>query len=489
GKDVPFALLQAIAEHTEDELHSAIGRLLAAEFLYEVGIFPDLEYTFKHALAHEVAYGSLLQSRRRQLHGQIVEAIERRYPDRLAEHIERLAHHAFRAEAWGKAVIYLRQAGAKALARFANREAVAHLEQGLTALSHLPETRETLEQAIDVRFDLRSALITLAEFRLTDTYLQEAGTLARSLNDQRRLGWVSAYMSGTSLATEGHVTDIRTAAQQVETIGEMLRDIPLQVAAQYYLIYACHLSGDYRETVHVCRRQIQSLGGNRARERFRLLFFPAVQARECLARALTELREFDEANAQAHDALQIAEALDHHPFSLTWAYLSLGYVHSVRGELSQAIPWLERAAAQCRDVEIALLYSNAMAWLGHVYALSGRVEGGVSWLKQAGAAGDSGRKGYLSLLSLVQLGDAYLLANRIEDASECADRALRLTRERGQRGHEAWALRLLGEIGSHHGADVATADAHYGAAMALASDLGMRPLAAHCHLGLRTLYP
>src|SRR5262249_56627765 len=97
GKDVPFALLQAIAEQTEDELHAAIGRLLAAEFLYEVGIFPDLEYTFKHALAHEVAYGSLLQGRRRQLHGQIVEAIERRYPDRLAEHIERLAHHAFRA--------------------------------------------------------------------------------------------------------------------------------------------------------------------------------------------------------------------------------------------------------------------------------------------------------------------------------------------------------------------------------------------------------
>jgi predicted ATPase len=173
-------------------------------------------------------------------------------------------------------VIYLRQAGAKAFARSANREAVAHFEQVLTALSHLPETRETVEQAIDVRFDLRNVLATLAEFGRTDTYLREAETLAKSLNDQRRLGWVFAYMSGTYLATGGHTADVRAFAQRVEAIGESLGDVPLQVAAQYYLIYACHLSGDYRGTEHVCRRQIQSLEGERARERFRLLFFPVV---------------------------------------------------------------------------------------------------------------------------------------------------------------------------------------------------------------------
>ena len=131
GKDVPLSLLQAIAELAEDELHAAIGRLQAAEFLYEAGIFPDLEYTFKHAVTHDVAYGSLLQDRRRVLHGRIVQAIERAYPDRLAEHIERLAHHAFKAETWEKAVTFLRQAGAKALARSANRDAVSWFEQAL----------------------------------------------------------------------------------------------------------------------------------------------------------------------------------------------------------------------------------------------------------------------------------------------------------------------------------------------------------------------
>ena len=198
GKDVPLALLQAMAEPAAGDLHAAIGRLQAAEFLYEASLFPDPEYTFKHALTHDVAYGSLLQDRRRALHGRIVATIERLYPDRLAEHIERLAHHAFRGDLWEKAVTYLRQAGAKALARSANREALAYFEQALTALTHLPETRETREQAIDVRFDLRDALFPLAEFGRIDEYLREAEALARSLDDQRRLGWVLAYMTSQS---------------------------------------------------------------------------------------------------------------------------------------------------------------------------------------------------------------------------------------------------------------------------------------------------
>ena len=157
GKDVPFALLQATAALAEDELRGAIGRLQAAEFLYETSLFPDLEYTFKHALTHEVAYGSLLQDRRRHLHGEIVAAIERLYPDRLGEHTDRLGHHAFRAERWETAAAYLRQAGHKAVSRSAFREAVVAYEDALVAVQHLPETRETQEQAIDLRLESAGA--------------------------------------------------------------------------------------------------------------------------------------------------------------------------------------------------------------------------------------------------------------------------------------------------------------------------------------------
>ena len=146
GKDVPFTLLQAIADVPENSLRQGLAHLQAAEFLYETSLFPDLEYTFKHALTHEVAYGSMLQDRRRALHARIVEALEALYPDRLAEQVERLAHHAFRGEVWEKAVTYLRQAGAKALARSAYREAVTCFEQALAALHPLPDTRQKIER-------------------------------------------------------------------------------------------------------------------------------------------------------------------------------------------------------------------------------------------------------------------------------------------------------------------------------------------------------
>ena len=110
GKDFPLALLQAVADQTEEALRRALGHLQTAEFVYETRLSPDLEYTFKHALTHEVAYGSLLHDRRRDLHARIVETMERLYGDRLGEQIERLAHHALCGEVWEKAV-HVSQAG------------------------------------------------------------------------------------------------------------------------------------------------------------------------------------------------------------------------------------------------------------------------------------------------------------------------------------------------------------------------------------------
>ena len=158
GTEVPLPLLQAIAEVPEESLQRSLAQLQATEFLYETRLFPEHEYTFKHALTHEVAYGSLLLERRRVLHARIVEALEALAGDRVAEQVERLAHHALRGEVWDKALAYCRQAGEKAMARSAYREAVGYFEQALSALPHLPETRDTREQAIDLRLALRTAL-------------------------------------------------------------------------------------------------------------------------------------------------------------------------------------------------------------------------------------------------------------------------------------------------------------------------------------------
>ena len=200
GHEVPLPLLQAIADVPEVALYRSLAQLQGAEFLYETRLFPEREYTFKHALTHEVAYGSLLQERRRTLHASIVAALEGLYPDRLAEQVERLAHHALRGEVWDKAVAYCRQAGNKAAARSAHGEAVAYFEQALSALQQLPERRETMEQAIDLRFDLRASLQSLGELARIPGCLHEAETLAVALNDQQRLWQVYSYDGPICLA-------------------------------------------------------------------------------------------------------------------------------------------------------------------------------------------------------------------------------------------------------------------------------------------------
>src|SRR5262249_6299779 len=150
--------------------------------------------TFKHALTHEVAYNTLLQERRRVLHARIVEALTALVGDRVAEQVERLAHHALRGEVWDKALVYFRQAGEKAITRSAHREAVGYFEQALSTLTHLPAQRDILEQAIDLRLALRSALGTSpGGLERILAALREAEVLAEALDDQRRLGQVSYF--------------------------------------------------------------------------------------------------------------------------------------------------------------------------------------------------------------------------------------------------------------------------------------------------------
>ena len=487
GKDVPFALLQGIAGLPEEDVRRRLTHLQAAEFLYETSLFPDLEYTFKHALTHDVAYGSLLQDRRRELHARVVETIETLYAGRLTEQIERLAHHAFRGEVWQKAVGYLRQAGAKAFARSANREAVAYLEQALVALSHLPESRETLEQAIDLRFELRSSLFPLGELEAMLTTLRDAERLAGALGDARRRAWVSVYMSQYSWV-KGNLSEARTFGEQAGAIAATLGDSSLRAVANYYAGAACFASTDYRDAEGFLVKAIHALDGELRHERFGLAGFPAVMARWLLASSLAERGEFAEGLVHGQEGLRIADEV-RHPYSLILMCWGLALLHSLKGELNRASAHLERALALCRDWTVPVLSPVTMGFLGYVQVLSGQPSEGLSLLQQGKKdAESSGLALYHSRLCL-WLAEALMRADQPEDAIAQADRAVVLTRERGERGLEAWGRWLLGEVASRREApDLETAAGHYRHGMALADDLGLRPLVARCHDGLGTLY-
>ena len=485
GKDVPFAVLQALADLSEEDLRQGLTHLQAAEFLYEATLFPELEFTFKHTLTHEVAYGSLLQERRRVLHARIVDAIEQLHADRLAEQVERLAHHAFRGETWEKAASYLRQAGAKAFACSANREAAACLEQALVALRHLPESRGTLEQMIDVQLDLRRALFPLGDHGRILKHLSEAERLAEALGDERRLAHVLIYLAAVSW-TLGDPERALEIGNRARAIAERLGDPALQILGNFYLGLANHQRGDYRRAIHLHGTNVALLQGDLVYERFGLPSLPSVVSRHWLAWSLGEIGEFAEGMLRAHEAIRIAELVDQ-PFSLIIAYLCLGGLGLQKGDLTVAIPALQRSLGFSETWNIPLWLPSVASRLGYVYALSGRASDALPLLERAADLVTSVRLEESTVSAF--LGQAYLLVGRTAEATKLGERVLELVRARGERGNQAWDLHLLGELAARRDPpDAQRAEGQYRESLVLAEELGMRPLVAHCHLGLSKLY-
>jgi class 3 adenylate cyclase/tetratricopeptide (TPR) repeat protein len=487
GHEIPLPLLQAIADLPEEVLHRSLAHLQATEFLYETRLFPECEYTFKHALTHEVAYGGLLQERRRTLHARIVEALEALAGDRVAEQVERLAHHALRGEMWDKALMYCRQAGGKIMARSAYREAVGYFEQALSALRHLPERRDTLEQAIDLRLALRTALHPSGDSGGILTLLREAEALATALDDPRRLAQVLPFLS-ENFRFMGAYDQASAAAQRALALATASGELVRQAQANQRLGMAYHAQGDYRRAIDCLRQSMGGFDVAPRREHFGQVILPAVLSRAYLAWCHAELGTFTEGRTLGDEGLQIAEEVDH-PGSLMYAYHGIGLLALRQGDLPRALPLLERALGLCQDAGLPLYFPWIAAALGAAYALAGRVANAMPLLTQALEQATATETVLHQALCRLSLGEAHLLADRLEAAYALVERALALAREHQERGYQAYDLRLLGEIAAHREPpESALAQAHYQQALALAEELGMRPLQAHCHRGLGTLY-
>lgn len=482
GKDVPYPILAAIADLPEEAVGESLRRLQTAEFLYETSPAPEAEYTFKHALTREVAYASLAQGKR-ALHARILAVMETLYADRLEEHIDRLAHHAFQGHVWDKAVGYLRQAGTKASDRSASRDAVGYFDHAFAALKHLPSTRHTMEQELDLRFEMRNVLQTLGEFGPMLDHLQKAEALAESLANDRQLGWVSAYLTDYFRLT-GDQNRAIEAGERALRMAESLNDFALQVATYTWLGQALYGRGEYRRAAMLFRKNVETLVGSRLTERFGAPQPRSIHSRTCLVWCLAELGEFREGIARGEEALKLAQPLDH-PLSLTTACAGLGYLYLRQGELANAILLLERGLEATRTGNSRLWFPRVASALGLAYSRAGRSREGLALLEEAVEQGGAMKMMGAHSLLLIGLAEGYLLGDRVGDAAVVAEQGLRLAREHGERGHEARALLVLADIALRSDPPVTERVVEQATrALALADELELRPLAAHCHLTL-----
>ncbi|HEU4439727.1 MAG TPA: hypothetical protein VFT36_10785, partial [Methylomirabilota bacterium] len=484
GKDVPYPILAAVADLPEDVLADDLRQLQAAEFLYETQALPDPGFTFKHALTHEVTYESVARGQR-ALHARILEAMESLYANRLVEHVDRIAQHAFHGHVWPKAVSYLRQAGARAFAHSANREAAGCYEQALLALREMGDSRENQELAVDLHFDLRNALTPLGEVEATLEHLRLAQAGAERIGDRARLGRAYSFAANALHLNGDQHGAIRWGTEAI-AIATELDDFPLRTASAMYIGRAHLALGNYDEAIRVLAEVVESLQGDRAREHLGLPVLPSVFARAHLVTCLAEVGRFAEAFAQADRAVVLAGAVAH-PDTLVWAYRGLGQAHLLCGDGTLAAPALGKALALCRSNDLQAYLPPVAAGLGLAYVMTGRAGEGLPLIEHAVSEALVRKQISNRAPLVVQLAEAYLLAGRLDDARQRAAEGLELARRHGQRGSEAYALCIAAEASMEAPEGQRRAEADFREAAALADALGMRPLRGRTDLGLGRL--
>ncbi|MGH7303656.1 MAG: tetratricopeptide repeat protein [Candidatus Rokuibacteriota bacterium] len=421
--------------------------------------------------------------------------IERLYADRLSQHVERLAYHALKGEVWDRAVTYLREVGMRAAMRSAYAESLTSFEEALRALGHLPDSPDAQILAIDLRLDSRVVLAPLGRYDRILIYMREAEILARELGDQRRLGLVLADMSARLRNVGDHRRALEASRQALDIAGE-LGDQSLQIEAKYRLAQAHFAGGGLRQATSLFLETVRAFADQSAAPELAprgaapdpgpLPNFFEAWPHAWLGLLFSHLGRFSDALEHAEQAMQIAERASH-PHTVLESHGALGGVSLERGDLQTAQRVFERGLALRRAGSVG--DPNLLSGLGYAYVLSGRLSEGLALLEEAVRSEVSISAMGLGLaVRLSRLAEAYVRSGRADEALRRARSAVELSRKHEERANEAIALRALAEVTAVGDPIATSAATPYADSLALAEELGMRPLVAHCHLGLGKLY-
>jgi DNA-binding SARP family transcriptional activator len=483
GRDVDADLLLRASGLGDDEAVAGLESLMRAGILRR----DDERLRFRHERVRVVAAGLLSAPRRALIHRRIAEGLEARSsPDRLPH--RELGDHYRGAEAWDKALTHFREAGRQAAARLAYGDAAACFAEARDVCQRLSASTHVGAAGIDVEVELGSALHQLGDVDRALEHFRRAEAWSIAAGDHSRAARSLAALSDVHTSRGLYRTAIQLAHRAL-TAPSGGSDTPeLWGWLRQSLVRASYAAGDYGTVVSVARATLDDLDGEPATLVFHTPLIPSVGLEGFLALALSALGQFEDALAAGGEAVRIAEKVSRSP-ELTWANYCLGRVMFEQGDAGQAVGYLERAFALTREWEPATTRRPSTAprpftefaatALGLAHAAAGRLDSALD-LTAAGVAAANARPFCLAGLLEIQ-GSVLLAAQRLDEAAATASTALETARAHGERGHEAWALRLLGDIARRQPV-VGPAVDHFDSACALADRLQMRPLAARCRL-------
>jgi predicted ATPase/class 3 adenylate cyclase len=447
GKEFSLSLLKQGAGQSEEELQRLLSHLQAAEFIYEQPAFPEIEYTFKHALTQEVAYNSLLIERRKVLHERTAQAIEVIYHSRLEDHYEALAHHYTRSGNTRKAVESLQHTGQQAVQRSAHAEAISHLSTALELLSTLPDTLERAQQDLTLQVALALPLMVTKGFAAPEVGAVHTRALAlcRQLGETPplfRALWAARpfYLLRAELQTARELTErLLLLAQQAQDsallleahlgLGSVLNPLGELVAARAHFEQALALY-DPRQWRSLIARHGGDLG---------------VGSLSLLANVLWLLGYPDQARQRSRAALTLAQEIAH-PFSTATVWFTTTMFHQFLHEAPAVQQQAEAMLALCNEQGFSAPLAVAIVRRGWALAMQGQEEEGIPQIHQGLAATRASGAELFRPYHLALLAEAYGKTGQAEEGVTALAEALDLVDRTGERQCEAELYRLKGEL-------------------------------------------
>ena len=486
GRNVPVSLLNGLVELPGEQLRARLDDLQAAEFLFETRVVPNHEYSFKHALTQDVAYGSVLMERRRALHGRLVGLIEEAHSERIEEHVERLAHHALMGEMWDKAVSYCRQAGNKAMQRSAHREAGQLLERFLEALAHLPEARETKEQAIDVRLGLRAAYSATGDVERMFAHLREARRLADDIGDPVRRARADMFSMSVIESQRDLEWGEPRSIDKAYDVAKAIGDQPLLCMSTFVRGMASNQEGRFRETLAILEPHADDFAGRLRHDRFNTAATWSIISLSLVAVAQAQLGARDEALAAARECQAIAGE-SQRPFDLGIACWAEGSTLLRLRDVDAALPILERGLGLCEGEDTRILHPVMAPWLAYACALSDRKEEARALAEQSWLRLEPGNLFWMHIWAFAPIGWTFVELDRVDDALKVADHIEGYAATHRLDAVATEGLRLRGHALACRG-EVDAAEDCFRRAIDASESRGMRPETAHAYAALSQLY-
>jgi class 3 adenylate cyclase/tetratricopeptide (TPR) repeat protein len=481
GPSISVALLSGMLGLSPNKLAGYLTTLEAADFLRKVRANAT-EYSFKHELTREVAYGTMLLGLRRSLHAKAVEIIESRFADRLDEHIDRLADHAFLSELWEKAVPYQLRSCRRAAKRGANQDAIGIFQRGLETLSHWPASAAKTKAEIDLRLTVVIALEPLGKHRLIAEVLRDARKLADTSNDAWRTAAVNCQLS-VALWRLGEHENAMAAAQAASSIAHQIADPALIFASLHHIGIVLHETGAFNQAIETHEKCFAFETPELDAKRAGWAAYPSVVLRTFMADSLIEIGEMDRAELMAGEAIRRAQSDDHFYSRANITHV-LARLRIAQGRHSEALMLLKECWQTCLDLEIVQMYPIFAARMGEAYLAAGDVKDAIEILSlperlDVPLVGNAFGWAWL----FVAQGRAFLNAGCHPEARAAGKRALALAEERGEPPQQAYALKLLGDIAFTEDG-ISEARAYFQRAHELSTKCGMRPLMALCSAAL-----